>query len=334
MSSLGDIVHTLPAITDIIEHCPEAQIDWLVDQSFAQIPTWHPSINRVFAVPLRRWKKSLFKMDTWREYARFKKEMSQQTYDYVIDAQGLLKSVWLARKVTGQVYGYDKNSIREPSASYFYQHTFRVSRELHAVERIRQLCAQVLDYQPDMSVVNYRLQLELSELNLSVPYIVFAHATTWEAKHFPEEYWIALADQLQGSRAIIYLPWVNEIEKARAERIAENRDWVQLLPKVSLNQIAAILQNAKAVVGVDTGLSHIAAAVDTPVVAIYGATSAGLARPYGQRVWPMQSQFHCSPCMQKQCVYVKEGKEITPPCYGVIDLDGIVDDLMPYLRCS
>lgn len=330
MSSLGDIVHTLPAINDLAERYPQIELDWLVDEGFAQIPTWHPVVNQVFALPLRRWKKNLFKAQTWSEYRQFKQQLIDQKYDYVIDAQGLLKSVFFAKKVQGHTHGYDAKSIREPLASRFYDHTYSVSRQLHAVERIRTLFAQVFEYEVDLDKVHYRLHLEPLALSLAKKYIVFAHATTWEAKHFPENHWMSLADLLQHSGVTIYLPWVNEEEKARAQRIAQGRDWVELLPKVSLNQIAAVLQNASAVVGVDTGLSHIAASVETPVVAIYGATSAGLARPYGERVLALQSDYHCSPCMKKHCRYVEQGDAQTPPCYDVIDLVQIKRQLELY----
>eukprot|EP01136_Pigoraptor_vietnamica_P029210 Opistho-1_new@87222 len=157
-TSMGDVIHALPAVQDILQHFPDAQIDWLVEESFADIPRLHPHVQQVFTVAIRRWRKQLLSCETWREVRAVKRAIASHTYDAVIDVQGLIKSAWMARWARGPRYGYDKDSIREPLASRFYQYQYAISYRQHAVTRIRTLVALSLGYEIPQDSPDYGLQ--------------------------------------------------------------------------------------------------------------------------------------------------------------------------------
>src|SRR5690554_5359208 len=197
-SSLGDVIHTLPALTDAQRAIPGIRFDWVVEEGFAEIPGWHPAVDEVIPVAIRRWRKNFLK--TWRsgEWRAFKGKLASRQYDLIIDAQGLLKSAMLTRLNDAPAAGYDRQSIREPIASRFYNRCYSVSRQLHAVERIRQLFASALDYPLPREVGDYGI--DLSRLPTVVapqqPFVVFCHGTTWKTKHWPESYWRQLAERV------------------------------------------------------------------------------------------------------------------------------------------
>lgn len=284
---MGDVIHTLPALTDAQRTIPNLQVDWVVEKSFSEIPTWHSVVNKVIPVEIRRWRKNLFNAQTWREWQAYKHALQAEQYDAVIDAQGLLKSAVLATRLAhGKKYGYDKNSAREGLSSLFYDQTFAISYQQHAVERIRQLFAASLGYELPKEIGDYGIArhfVKNSENNTAcTPYIVAVHATTRDDKHWIEDYWAELFQHCAEQRIAVRLPWGNEQEKARAERLAANNDFVSVLPKMKLSDLAAELANAKAVVSVDTGLSHLTAALDTPNIILYGATDPKLIGAYGK----------------------------------------------------
>ena len=178
-SSLGDVIHTLPALTDAARAIPGIQFDWVVEEGFAEIPTWHPAVARVIPVALRRWRKNL--LQTWKsgEWATFKQRLREGRYDLVIDAQGLLKSALLTRYVNAPVAGLDRASAREPLASHCYDRPYAVAWGQHAVERVRQLFAQALGYSLPQSVGDYGLDRgAMVGEALVEPYVLFLHGTT------------------------------------------------------------------------------------------------------------------------------------------------------------
>ncbi len=309
-SSLGDVIHTLPALTDAARALPGIQFDWVVEEGFAEIPRWHPAVANVFPVALRRWRKNLFK--TWRngEWQRFKDSLSQQPYDLILDAQGLLKSAFLTRYARGPVVGLDAHSAREPFASRFYQRGISVAWGQHAVERVRQLFAQALGYALPATTGDYGLnRARLGAAVADAPYVLFLHGTTWATKHWPEPYWRELAERLSTDGWLVRLPWGNAEEKARAERIAQALPTVQVLPKLNLAAVAAQLAGATACVAVDTGLGHLAAALDVPTLSLYGPTNAGWTGAYGRGQVHVASDFACAPCLKKTCRYTPSADE-------------------------
>ncbi len=283
-SSLGDVIHCLPVINDIRAAYPNAQIDWVVEESFADIPRLHPAINQVFMVAFRRWRKQVLNAATWSEIRQLRHLIKQNQYDAVIDTQGLLKSALTARLANGIKHGYDKQSIREPIASRFYDKTYAISYQQHAVSRNRTLAALSLGYAPPANAPDYGIQAtsNLGE-SLSKPFIIALHGTSRDSKLWPTEHWIHLAKLLRNQQLNLLLPWSNPAELARAELIASLLENAVVLPKLNISELAAVISQAKAAVGVDTGLSHLAAALNIPTIAIYTDTNPELTGVMGSK---------------------------------------------------
>lgn len=283
-SSMGDVLHTLPALTDMQNAIPNLQVDWVVEENFAEIPAWHPSVKKVIPVAIRRWRKNLCKRETWLEWQRFIKELKSEQYDAVIDAQGLIKSaVLVTRQAQGKKFGYDKQSAREGLSSLFYDETFDIPYQQHAVERIRKLCAKSLAYglpehQGDYAIAQHFAKNQTN----TTAYILMIHSTTRADKHWKESYWAEVIKSLAEQQLEVWLPWGNQTEKERAERLAAVAKNVVVLPKMKLTELATQIEGAEAVISVDTGLSHLTAALDKPNLILYGATDPKLIGAYGK----------------------------------------------------
>ncbi|HFZ8994763.1 TPA: lipopolysaccharide heptosyltransferase RfaC [Citrobacter freundii] len=284
-SSMGDVLHTLPALTDAQQAIPDIQFDWVVEEGFAQIPSWHPAVNRVIPVAIRRWRKAWFSAPVKAERNAFREAIQAERYDAIIDAQGLVKSAALVTRLAhGVKHGMDWQTAREPLASLFYNRRHHIAKQQHAVERTRELFAKSLGYQKPATQGDYAIaQHFLNHLNPDAgTYAVFLHATTRDDKHWPEANWRELIGLLKNAGIGIKLPWGAPHEEARAKRLAEGFEYVEVLPRMSLEEVARVLAGAKFVVSVDTGLSHLTAALDRPNVTLYGPTDPGLIGGYGK----------------------------------------------------
>lgn len=322
-SSLGDVVHTLPALTDAQRAIPGIQFDWVVEEGFAEIPAWHPAVAQVIPVAIRRWRKHPLQTLRSGEWRRFKARLREARYDLVIDAQGLFKSAWLTRYVHASVAGLDRDSAREPLASRFYDRRYAVPRDQHALERVRQLFAQSLGYPVPNLIADYGLDRSLLATPNEQPYLLFLHGTTWPSKHWPEPYWRDLAERMSGFGWAIRLPWGNADEKARAERIAHGLDSVSVLPRLNLGGIAKVVAGARACVAVDTGLGHLAAALDVPSISLYGPTLPGRVGAYGR------SQVHIC------ATGPNAGKgDRHKPCFDELPPERVASELKALLRSS
>ncbi|MDD5383249.1 MAG: lipopolysaccharide heptosyltransferase I [Gallionella sp.] len=284
-SSLGDVLHNLPVASDIARHYPDAQIDWLVEESFAALPGLHPAVRNIIPVAVRRWRGKLLSPAAWREIAAFRNTLAAQHYDVAIDTQGLLKSALLMRGAHGLRCGFDRLSAREPLAASLYQRTFPVAAGQHAVERNRQLAAQALGYAPE-GQADYGIRppaIARPAWLAEGPYAVLLHATSRADKLWSEPNWIALGRYLYEKNLRCILPWGSAAEQARSLRLAEAIPDAIMPPRLSLNEAAAMLGGAQAVIGVDTGLAHLAAALGVPTVGIYTATDPALTGLYAGR---------------------------------------------------
>lgn len=284
-SSMGDVLHTLPALTDAMHAIEGIRFDWVVEEGFAQIPSWHSAVDRVIPVALRRWRKAWFSAPVKAERHAFKAMLRSQHYDAIIDAQGLVKSAALVTRLAdGIKHGLDWQSAREPLATLFYDRRHNVAKTQHAVERIRELFAKSIGYTKPQAQGNYAIANHfLSQVsNKGEEYAVFLHATTRDDKHWPEARWRELIALMASGGLRIKLPWGAPHEEARAKRLSEGFDYVEVLPKMSLSDIAQELAGAKFVISVDTGLSHLAAALDRPNITLYGPTDPGLIGGYGK----------------------------------------------------
>jgi heptosyltransferase-1 len=283
-SSLGDLVHALPALTDAARALPGLRCDWLAEKSFAEIPRWHPAVDRIVTCEMRRWRKQLWRFSGGGEWAAFKQQLRERDYDLVIDAQGLVKSAWLASKARGPLAGPDWHGAREPLASLLYRYKLPVphAHAAHAVRRGRVLFAEALGYAVPEDLPDFGLdRTRFAAPSLTQPYVVFLHATTWPSKCWPESHWCELGRWLVQRGIEVVLPWGSDAERASAQRIADGCG-ARLLPKLSLTEIAGVLAHAQAAVGVDTGLAHIANAVGTASVTLYGPTLPGLTGTIGR----------------------------------------------------
>lgn len=286
-SSMGDVIHALPALTDAARVISNLTVDWVVEPSFAEIPKWHSAVCNVIPINLRQWRKNLFQPQTWQEWQEYKTLLTQQHYDAVIDAQGLLKSAFfVTRLAKGTKYGYDRFSAREGVSSFFYDHRFLIPYQQHAVERIRQLFAATLGYDFPIEKGDYGIAhhfaKNIENPTACIPYLVAIHATTRADKHWPEAKWRALFEKVTQNGIVVHLPWGNPQEKERAERLAQGNSQIVVLPKLTLSALAQEIANAKMVVSVDTGLSHLSAALDKPNIILYGATDPNLIGAYGK----------------------------------------------------
>lgn len=290
-SSMGDVLHTLPALTDMRNAIPNLSVDWVVEENFAEIPRWHSAVNKIIPVAIRRWRKNLYKRSTWVEWQYFLQELKSEQYDAVIDAQGLIKSaVLVTRQAQGKKFGYDKKSAREGLSSLFYDEKFDIPYQQHAVERIRKLCAKSLGYALSGTQGNYNVAQHFSKKSEKMTaYVMLIHATTRADKHWKEEYWADIIKELAKQNIEVRLAWGNQTEKERADRLAMVENNVVVLPKMGLTELAAQIAGAKAVVSVDTGLSHLAAALDKPNVILYGATNPKLIGAYGQNQYYLKA---------------------------------------------
>ena len=279
-SSLGDVVHNLPVVSDIRLRYPRARIDWVVEEAYRDIVCMHPGVHRAIPVALRRWRGNVLRPAHWREFGRFRHALSEMRYDFVIDTQGLLKSALLARAASGTRHGYAGASAREPLAARFYDVVHSVPRDLHAVVRNRRLAALALGYEVPMAF-DYGITAPADVAPLdSGPYCVLLHATSRADKLWREAAWVQLGGELARQGYALILPWGDAAERARSERIARALPAAIVPPALGIGAMAGLLAAAQAVVGVDTGLTHLAAALGRPVVALFCGTQPGLTGVY------------------------------------------------------
>jgi heptosyltransferase I len=275
-SSMGDVIHALPLAADIARALPQATIDWLVEESFAAIPAMSRHVSAVHRVALRRWRHAPLASAHRGEIARLKHALRAARYDLVLDAQGLLKSAWVARWANAPVAGFSSASARERLASRFYRTRFDIPRTLHAVDRCRALGAQALGYAAEGPP---RFDLHGSALpavTVPEPYAVLLTNASRATKLWPADRWIEVERALsaRGVRSVLF--WGSEEEGGRARALAGQMQRALVAPRSSLDSIAATLGGARVVVGLDTGLSHLAAALGRPTVAIYCDYDPGL----------------------------------------------------------
>jgi heptosyltransferase-1 len=273
-SSLGDVVHNLPVITDLRRKYPEAVIDWVVEEGFADIPRLHPDVRRVIPVALRRWRKSLLTPATWQEMRAFRATLRAENYDLVLDTQGLLKSALITCMARGKHCGYAASSAREPLAARFYDATFEVSMDLHAVARNRRLAALAAGYVAS-AAPDYGITAPPAPTFRSTEAILLT-ATSRDDKLWPENNWITAGRALHERGLSCLLPAGSATERERATRIAQAIPGAVALPPLSLPELATQLADARIVIGVDTGLVHLAAALGRPTLALFCASDPAL----------------------------------------------------------
>ena len=269
------MVHNCPAVSDAARAIPGAEIDWVVEEPFAGIAAMHAAVRRVIPVAVRRWRRAAWRPSVWREIRDFRRALGEARYDAVIDTQSLLKSALIATCASGPRHGLDRASAREPLAARFYDFPHAVPRALHAVERNRRLAAAALGYAAD-AALDYGLRAPGAAGGS--PYAVLLTMTSRADKLWPEASWIELGRALALPAV---LPWGSEAERRRAERVAQALPAARVPPRLPLDELARLFAGARAVAGVDTGLTHLAAAVGARTVGIYCGSDPALTGLYG-----------------------------------------------------
>ena len=300
-SSLGDVVHHMPAITDARRHLPDARLAWVVEEDYAPLARLHPGVDEVIPVATRRWRKSLLTPATWREIGRFRATLRARSFAAAIDTQGLLRTALIAGAVRGIRHGYDRASIREPLACQFYDVRHRVEWRAHAIPRNRTLCGLALGYEAKHPLDYGLVRAAIAGTATVRPYAVLIHATAKPGKLWADAHWVAVARGVGDRGFDVVLPWGAAAEHVRSEAIAvaagidqghgqghdqgdgrgHGRGHGQVPDRRPLDAVAALIAGASFVIGVDTGLVHIAAALGVPLVAIFVDSEPGLTGPMG-----------------------------------------------------
>jgi len=280
-SSLGDVIHNLPVVSDLRRVWPEIAIDWVVEESFAEIPHLHPGVRHILPIAIRRWRKHLGDKATWQEIRRFVGQLRTPYYDLVLDTQGLIKSAMVTRLSRGLRCGYSSEVARERHAALFYDCHYTIPTNAHAVERNRWLAAAACGYRPDLPLrYGIHAQGQTPDNLPASRYCVLLTATSRTDKLWPNDHWQALGRHLGALGLRCLLPAGTEAERIRAQHIAEGIPDASVLPPSSLPALTHFLERADCVIGVDTGLTHLAAALDRPVIALYIATDPALTGVY------------------------------------------------------
>lgn len=275
-TSMGDVVHALPALTDMLRAVPGLQVDWLVEQPFAAIPALHPGVQRVLSLSWRKWRHKLLQRKTWTAIGSLRAQLREQPYDLILDLQGLLKSALWARQAIGPVAGYDGASAREPAAAWFYRRRAAVPRDLHAVERCRRLAAAHLGYAMPASAPDFGLRAPEPSWGAPDRYAVIIPNASRAEKLWPEARWVSVGRKLhdRGWKPVVL--WGSNAEQTLAERIAAGCDG-EVPPFLRVREMAAVLAGARSIVGLDTGFTHLGAALGRPTIGIYCDHEPGLA---------------------------------------------------------
>ena len=306
LSSMGDLVQALPALTDARNAIPGIEFDWAVDEAFAEIPSWHPAVNDTLKTAHRRWKKNLGQVIKAGELGQFKRELQSTTYDKVIDAQGNIKSALVTGLARGSKYGYNKATAHEFGAHWAYDHHFHLPRQQLAIDRLRKLFSQSLGYplpttEPDFGLDGIDWPAPSIELPTR-PFLVLVHNASWTNKCWPEHHWQQLIEMTGAQGFDVLLPWGSRNEHERAQRLAADFDHATVLPRLPLTQLASIFTRSAGAICVDTGLAHMAAALDVPTVTLYGPTDPALIGATGPHATQLMAQgFACIPCYKRFC---------------------------------
>src|SRR5262252_8276508 len=273
LTSLGDLIHALPALSDARNAVPGIEFDWVIDENFQEVATWHPAVKDVITTNHREWRGAVTSAETHGSISRTIAQMRSREYELVIDGQGNFKTALLSLFSKGTRAGFDSASVREWVAHLAYQRRYAAPKAMHAIERLRRLFAAALGYPLPGSAPDFRIQRERfvrPKVEIPSDYLVFIHNASWKTKLWPELHWTDLIGKCAQAGFKVLLPWGNAQEEARAKRLA-TRPEVQVLPRLNLSEIGYALAGAHACVCMDTGLSPLAPALDVPAIALYGA---------------------------------------------------------------
>ena len=275
LSALGDIVHAMVALQFIKAHCPDAQIDWIVEQCFAEVLRYNPDIRKLHTVHLKALKTN--KTAIFQQIKQVR-DFANEHYDLVIDAQGLIKSAITARLLARNTAGFDASSIREKAAAWFYDRKFACAFDNNTIDRNAFILSEPLGFQisPQQIIDKQPFLFFQNENSIIYDYIdkdkaniVLVISSTWKSRNYPIEKFIKVADGLRQNCLVI---WGNETEKQKAEQMASQSKYIQVMPKLDLNSLKALIAKADLLIGNDTGPTHFAWALNKPSITLFGCT--------------------------------------------------------------
>ena len=323
LSSFGDVIHTLPALTDLKAARPEVEVDWLVEEAYAPLVRRHPGVAEVHEVALRRLR---WPPANWPALIRHRRGLREvlraRRYDLVLEAQGLMKSALLSRLAKAPVVGFDKDSCREPTAAQFYQRHLRLGGHPHIVEQIRRFFAEAVGYAMPRGQGRAGLPRPSGRPAVVLPerYGLIVHGAAWQTKLWPEERWRNLLQRLVATGRTVVLPWGTVDERQRAARLAAGINGVAPLSrKLDGEEVTELVAGADFAVGIDTGFMHLAAAFDVPGVTLFGPTDADYAMPYGAHQRAVRSDHLEAPCQLVRCTRQPHGQ----CCMREVDADEV-----------
>ena len=329
MSSLGDIVHTLPAVADAVRR--GARFDWVVEEDYQSLPAQAGGVDNVLPVALRRWRRAPLQHRC--EIRSFHRRLRQRRYDLVLDAQGLIKSAVVSRWARGRHRaGFDFASVRERPAALCYGRRLAVPRRDHAIDRSRQLFAAALGYALPSTPPAFGLEAPPRTGN----HVVLAHGATWASKLWPDAFWSDIARRIAAIGLTPLLPWLDD-ERERAVRIAATAPGAEVLPRTDLKGALDVISKACAVVGVDSGLGHLGAALGRPTVMLFGPTDVALTGCQGRYAQNLAASLPCRPCHSRRCRYrgkpiLLHGEEQLPACLAAVSPSRVWTALTQLMR--
>ena len=270
LSSLGDIVHSMVVLQFVKKHYPDSEIDWIVEKRFQGVLENNPHINQIHTVNFNAAKKQKSLKLLFKELIQVKK---YGKYDVVIDLQGLIKSAIITKFIIcRKIVGFDKNSIRERLASYFYNQKVAIGYDKNTIERYVKLISEALRIKITKDdIIDKKLYL-FSKSNIFIPqtpYIVFVIGSTWKSRNYPKEKYVQVANAIKKDCLVV---WGNEQEKERAEWMSSESNYIQVMPKLNLDDLKHVIVHASLLIGNDTGPSHMAWALNRPSITLFGPT--------------------------------------------------------------
>ena len=278
LTSMGDLMHALPALTEAEQNIRDISFDWVVDKAFSSVPGWHPAVDKIIKTDHRNWKKEFFSSESREALNLVKKEINATDYDFVVDMQNNLKSAFLSFLSDHKVSGMDASSSREYPAHWAYSNKVNINKTLHAINRQKELLASSLGYSPS-SDINYGIsKIKFLEPKMALParYVVLVQNASWPTKQWPVACWKDLVKHLDGHGVNVLLPSGTKEELLRAKNIASVSEKATALEILTLNEVAYIIDNADYCICSDTGLAHLSAVVNTPSLTLYGPTDVNL----------------------------------------------------------
>jgi len=307
LSAFGDIIHCLPALDDLLTHPDVSEVHWLVDERYAFVSEIFPAQVHIHRIALKGDQPL---RSAWQAISRLR----ALAFDVVIDLQGLIKSSVLARACGSPVYGIDRCHLREKLSALFTHPVPFHAQEKHVVQQYRHVAAvacgntstEPLSYKPPHIKPGATRCSEhptlLKELGLiQKGYVVLHTAGGWATKQLPAETWLAIAGSLPEQAPTAVFSWGNDAERVQAQALAAACNGFALPARLNMSALCILLTGARAVVGADTGLLHLAAALDTPTITFWGPSASWRSAPIGDKHWHIESNPECGPCFQRTC---------------------------------